>query len=197
MKKSAFAFILMICCLATTNIFAQKDETLFNKTGIRISGGWGGGSYNITRIGDENILFRGGYGGVELNKSIFLGWGGYESRDNINLENIEAASLNMNYNGFIAGYSPNAYKAFHPQFMVMVGGGEINGDGLTGGKDKITVIQPSAGFEINVFRWFRVGVNGGYRVVTNTDTNVNRISDSDLSAPFGEIKLKFGWSWGR
>ena len=91
------------------------------------------------------------------------------------------------------GYAPYAYKALHPQFMLLMGGGEVDLKDV--GDDNVFVIQPSAGIEINVFRWFRLGLEGGYRFVTNTD--LPAINDNDLSDFYGELKFKFGWSWGR
>jgi hypothetical protein len=61
--------------------------------------------------------------------------------------------------------------------------------------DRIFAVQPTAGIEINVFRWFHVGLEGGYRFIS--DSNVEGLTDSDLSGPFGQATLRFGWSWGR
>ena len=67
---------------------------------------------------------------------------------------------------------------------------------LEGGEyDKIFVVQPAAGVEINIFRWFHLGLQGGYRFVT--DSSIAGLSDKQLSGAFGQATLKFGWSWGR
>ena len=184
-------FVLLATLFCATSTFAQKDETLFNRSGVRLTGAWGGSSLSISKLENENAIYRGGFGGLEFNKSIFLGWGGMELQSDARLEGGDIT--NMDYNGFIAGYAPAAHKAFHPQFMLMVGGGNVTVSGET--PDKILVIQPSVGVEINVFRWFRIGLNGGYRIVN--DTEFASITDSDLSTPYGEVKFKFGWSWGK
>lgn len=191
MKNLILAILATLIC--TTSIFAQKDETLFNRSGVRFTGIWGGPTLSISKIEGENAYFRGGSFGLEFNKSILLGWGGMELESDIRFEDVRNAAIDMNYKGFIAGYAPSAYKAFHPKFTVLVGPGNLNVEGES--TDKILVVQPSLGLEVNVFRWFRVGLNGGYRIVT--DTNVTGISNGDLTTPYGEIKFKFGWSWGR
>lgn len=77
--------------------------------------------------------------------------------------------------------------------MVLAGGGKIRIPHEY--SDRVLVLQPSAGLEINLLRWFRLGLDGGYRFVTDTD--LLEIRDTDVSAFFGELTLKFGWSWGR
>jgi hypothetical protein len=61
--------------------------------------------------------------------------------------------------------------------------------------DRVYVVQPSAGIEINVFRWFRLGLEGGYRFVS--DSNIPELSNQQLSGAFGQASLRFGFSWGR
>jgi hypothetical protein len=61
--------------------------------------------------------------------------------------------------------------------------------------DRIFAVQPSAGVEINIFRWLHLGVEGGYRFIN--DSNIEGLSDSQLSGAFGQATLRFGWSWGR
>ena len=61
-------------------------------------------------------------------------------------------------------------------------------------KDRVFVIQPTAGVELNVFRWFHIGLEGGYRFVT--DSSTPGITDNSLSGALGQLTLKFGYSWG-
>ena len=56
-------------------------------------------------------------------------------------------------------------------------------------------MQPSAGVEINVFRWFRLGLEGGYRFVNDND--IAAIQDTQIEGAYGQASLKFGFSWGR
>jgi hypothetical protein len=49
--------------------------------------------------------------------------------------------------------------------------------------------------EINVFRWFHIGLEGGYRFIS--DTNVAGLTNQDLSGLYGQATFKFGFSWGR
>ena len=61
--------------------------------------------------------------------------------------------------------------------------------------DRIFALQPSLGVEINVFRWLHLGLEGGYRFIS--DSNLEGLDDAALSGGFGQATLRFGWSWGR
>jgi len=84
--------------------------------------------------------------------------------------------LEFKYNTFYAGYSFQTYRVIHPYLSIGLGPGKLK---VNGDNDKLLVMQPSAGVEINVFRWMRVGMEGGYRLVTGTQGD--RIENEDLS----------------
>ena len=88
---------------------------------------------------------------------------------------------------------PNSYQLIHPMISFQTGSGKITlSDGQT---DRAFVFQPSAGFELNIFKWFHLGIEGGYRFITNT--SLNGVDNKDLSAPFAQLNLRFGVSRGR
>ncbi|MEL6864594.1 MAG: hypothetical protein AAFP19_09250 [Bacteroidota bacterium] len=190
MKKLIFA--LMVCGLFATEASAQKEETIFGRSGLRLSGAWGGPQTMITRMGDDNALLNGGFGGLEFNKSVFIGWGAYRLEDNVRLM-PQQDQLDMDYNGLILGFNLAAHKAVHARAGVMGAFGDVGFK--DGPNDRIYVIQPSAGIEVNIFRWFHIELEGGYRFVDGVETE--GIVDSDLSDIYGAIRFKFGWSWGR
>ena len=61
---------------------------------------------------------------------------------------------------------------------------------------QVLIIQPSAGVEINLLRWFRLGLEGGYRSVQNYNIG-GGLTEEKLSGAYGQASLKFGFSWGR
>ncbi|MBK8878329.1 MAG: hypothetical protein IPN74_07190 [Haliscomenobacter sp.] len=73
-------------------------------------------------------------------------------------------------------YSPNAGKVIHPHFSVYGGSGRF--DLVNSDRERIFAFQPAAGLELNVFRWFRLGLEGGYRFITDVDTQ--GVSSSEL-----------------
>ncbi len=183
-------FTLLITLISILSIHAQRDETILNKTNLRITGAWGGPTLGITSYDGESTTVAGGYGGIEFNKEYFVGWGGAT----IDLPNLDANILkpDFDYNGLVLGYAPAAHRLIHPNFLLLVGTGKAQFNGLD---DKAWVVQPAIGGEVNVLRWFRIGASGGYRYVNGSD--LIGLSDENLSGFFGEIKLKFGFSWGK
>ncbi|MEL7220320.1 MAG: hypothetical protein AAGJ93_03310 [Bacteroidota bacterium] len=185
--------IVILLLLFTFNLSAQKEETLFNQTRLGLSGAWGSAAYNYTSFTNDNwTLFRGGYGGVEFGRELFIGWGGYETTESFNLDDSND-SYNFRYHGPIVSLSPNATKMIHPRFTFITGTGRLTLDEAEG-RDRMFVFQPSAGFEFNVFQWFRLGVEGGYRFVGSSDRF--NVDGGELSAPFAQVELRFGLSWG-
>lgn len=180
-----------------TALFSQKDETLAKNMNFRITGAWGGNAHGISIFKDDIGYTHGGFGGVEISKNFLIGGGGQHMSRSVRVDDLDNR-LNLDYGGFLVGYSPSPWRVFHPQFNVIVGGGDAtiyNGDNNRIASDNVFVIQPSAGFEVNVFRWFRIQAQGGYRVVSQG--NFADVSNADMSSPFGQIAFKFGWSWGK
>ncbi len=184
----AFAFLLL-----SISIFAQREETVLGSRGWGLSGIWGGYSHQYTGYKNTDGFNRGGFFGFEFGKSLFLGWTHYSLRDDILLKDGDNQRFDFRFNGGRIGYAFVPYKAVHPMINVELGRGHATLSGE--GTDNMFIIQPSAGVEINVFRWFRFGLEGGYRFARNVD--YVSLNNNDLSGAFGQASLKFGFSWGR
>jgi len=184
--KKLLLFVMFLFCMA--GLQAQREETLLRN--MSFSGAWGAWNSSIGKVADENVYFRGGYGGVEFGGDLFLGWGGYRSSDRFY---AEGERMRMKWNGPMVSYAPHSYRAVHPVFTLMLANGKLDPD--NGPFDRIFVVQPSLGAELNLLRWCHVGAHGGYRFVNNV--NLNQFNDADFSGLYGELTLKFGFSWGR
>lgn len=186
--------VLILFLFASIGLSAQSEQTLFNQTKLGLSGAWGSATYNYTGFNsDDWTLFRGGYGGIEFGRELFVGWGGYESTESFTLgEGTD--EFNFSYHGPVIALSPNATRLVHPRFTFLTGAGRLS-DVEKGGRDRMLVFQPSAGFEFNVLQWFRLGVEGGYRFVGDSDRF--GVSGGELSSPFAQVELRFGLSWGK
>ncbi|MBK7409464.1 MAG: hypothetical protein IPL49_01755 [Saprospirales bacterium] len=191
MKRSLLIAALMGAFLTLAQ--AQSDETLFNKSGLGLTGAWGGWTTGIAGFSDHPALTKGGFGGLEFGKNLFVGWAGYKTLNRVPFASEHVSQFGFDYGGLMLGYAPGAKNAIHPQFGILLGGGEARVEDV--GTDAVWVIQPSLGVEFNVFRWFRIGVEGGYNYVSNSD--IPDYADQDLSNFYGQLRLKFGWSWGR
>ncbi len=191
-KRTKSFFFVLSLLLTSTFAFAQREETVLGERGWGFSGIWGGYHHQYTSYGNNDEFNRGGFFGFEFGKSLLVGWGNYRVADQFNWQGAENQKFDFKWNTFKLGYAFMPYKAIHPMLNFDFGRGKID---LAGAEDRVFVMQPSAGVEINVFRWFRLGLEGGYRFVNGND--IASIQDSQISGAYGQANLKFGFSWGR
>lgn len=173
----------------STLVFSQREETLFNKSGgIRLTGVWASSSHSLADFENDFNLNTGGYFAFEINKSLLIGWAGYDSDLTSEGRNIELSGSDL-----LLGYQFNSRNVIHPVFYLQGGSSKLQIEDA--GSDRVFVVQPTVGAEINIARFFRLGIDGGYRFFNHVD--LDGFSDKDFSGPILGLRLKFGWSWGR
>ena len=165
----------------------DREKTIFNDGGIRLTGLWGGFTNGFVKFQNDFSLNNSGYFVFEINENFLVGWSGYGS--GTELEN--GVDVGIDGNDLMLGYTFDSNQAIHPAVYLKGGAGrlEINDND----NDAISVIEPSIGVELNVFRFMRIGLDGGYRFVNGVDTE--GYSDSDFSSAFIGLRFKFGFSW--
>ncbi|NNF35348.1 MAG: hypothetical protein HKN68_14650 [Saprospiraceae bacterium] len=178
----------LLIFLFSFSLQAQREETVLGSGGIKLTGLWGGSVNSISSFDSNFELNNGGFFLFELNQDFLIGWTGYGSE----FTTDNGVNAKITNHDLLLGYTFNSYKSLHPVVYLQTGGGRLKIENEA--NDKVMVIQPSVGVEINIVRWFRLGLDGGYRFTTNVDTP--NFSDSDLSSFFMGVRLKFGWSWG-
>lgn len=182
--------MLVILCCSAMGMQAQEETIIKDRLPVK-TGAWGGTHHSLSQMADETAVVNGFLISTEYGRSLFLGynfnWMGSELRP----DGLER-SVNMNWHSFQLGYAFGAEKSIHPIVHFDVGRGRLK-DAETG-KDRFFLFQPTAGVEFNLYRWFHLSVEGGYRLTSGIGKN--GLSDSDFSSPMGQLSLKFGWSWG-
>lgn len=181
--------LLSAIILLSLNLDAQKDETIFGRNGVRLTGFWGGSTTSFNDFGDDFDIDGGGFFAFEISKSFLLGWSNSDQRTFIE----EAGNVRLRSHDFLVGYSPMSYRALHPYFYTTIGTAKV--ETRNEGWDRVLSVQPTAALELNVLRWFRISAEGGYRFISGSDFTT--ITDEKLSSPYIGLRLKFGWSWGR
>ncbi len=190
--KHTKSIFLALFFLASFQLFAQKEETVIGDRGLGFSGIWGGYKHQLTQFGNTNSYVNGGFFGLEFGKSLLIGVGNYAVIDEFKWDGIQNQEFDMRWHPFLIQYGIKNFKSIHPQVGFEIGRGRVD---FGESKDRVLVMQPSAGLELNIFRWFHLGVDGGYRFVS--DSSTPGITNEDLSGWFGQATLKFGFSWGR
>lgn len=189
MKKLS-SVVLTVFLLATAT-WAQRQETLFGESGLKLTGAWGGPLFGMAFFSNENATTHGSFWGLEFNDVILAGISNERTFESVLLTDVGVGNYDFKQRGFYINFYPNTEKVLHPAFGFMMGNGEVK-DRL-GNDDALFIVQPTAGIEINAFKWWRVGMNGGYRFVSRTD--LPNLDNQDISAFFVNLSLRFGWSW--
>lgn len=166
----------------------RRERTLLGD--LDLTGIWGGPTYNYALNGNDWVLLRGGFGGLEFSDEVFLGYGGWKARDNY-VGDEGSPEFDFQHSGFIFAYSPLRDNAIHPRITTIVGPGRVNVAGE--GRDRMLVAQGTIGLELNLFQWFRLGIDGGYRFAEGIDSAF--ISDKDASGAVFQLEARFGFSW--
>ncbi len=189
MKK---LIIIATFALCATSISAQREETVIGDSGLGFSGAWGGWSYNYGKFNkDQSGGYNGGIWALEFGKKLYVGGLHYQiSNQRLNTN----ALFTMKSNNLLIGFTPIAYKAIHPILSLALGSSKIKVSDEAA-EDRVFVIHPQAGIELNVARWCHVDAQLGYRIVS--DTNFAKYKNEDFSGLYGQVNLKFGFSWGR
>lgn len=192
--RTKFCFLASMLLLFVFSANAQHEETVLGSRNLGFSGIWAGSKHQLSRFGNTNQYVHGWHVGLEFGKALTVGFGGYNLHDDILWNNTPNQRFDMNWNVFSLGYGIQSFHAVHPVISLDAGRGKVKllDEGVS---DRVFVIQPAAGIEINIFRWMHLGLEGGYRFVADSD--LAGMSDNELSGAFGQATLKFGFSWGR
>lgn len=196
MRSAAWVAVLLL--LIAQPAWAQEDEeeepkpqeeTLI-KSGID-SGGFGALVFKFSGVNDQFAFFGGARGGWIINHRFVIGGGGYGLGSEICLDEEGSCflrELEFGYGGFEFEYIGLWDRVAHYSLQLLIGGGGVTLLGFP--SDGVFVAEPAARLELNVTKWFRLNIGGGYRFVSGV--NLARLDNSDLSAFSGVLEFKFG-----
>lgn len=213
--KITIATILLV--FATGLLIAQDEnsgeyKTLFSK-GSKVRG-FGALDIKYSEINGNDNMLVGAKGGVIINSHLILGIGGYGLSSINKFDGIDPAQdlyLYGGYGGLLVGYTIAPKEVIHLSFPILIAVGgfevsdrnyfnEIRNQGQIELDHRIEhstalVIEPGLEMEINVTKFFRIGLGGSYRVVRGVTLDKNNITDDDLSNWSTHATLKFGKFW--
>ena len=206
--------LTVVSVLASSPSLAQengepRDETLFG--GVHSSGGYGAPTVALTTLHGETTAVVGGQGGWVLNRHFVFGGAvrGIAPRPDVTLQSPspndpESAQLQLGYMGVLIEYIGAPSKLLHYGAELVIGGGTVelvDDPGFQAGasvsdesfeRSGAFTAELGARAELNVTSFFRIGLSGGYRLVSGTDLEKADVSSGDLSAPYGQLSLRFG-----
>ena len=182
--------------------------TLLGKAGDYAFGGFGGVGVQYTRFAGKNAVQVCGEGAVIIDHALTLGGGGCGITTNPNAEQYGPAPhypndrLRFGYGGAIIRYHLFSHSPINLGVGALIGAG-----GLTIGtwnnnsdatdqytrvrSEAVFVFEPQVGGYANVTRWLRVGITGGYRIVSGV--SMPGLSSGDVSSPVIGGVVQGGW----
>lgn len=158
----------------------------------------------VTGVHGETALLVGGQGGWIINRQFVIGAAGrglatLPDANIVTIPELEVdPQIQLGYGGLLLEYIGAPSRLIHYGVELVVGGGAAqlvpedfdprDGDAI----DRTGVFAGEVGgrVEVNLTTYFRLGLSGGYRLVSGSD--LLGVSDSDLSAPYGQLSLRFG-----
>lgn len=184
--KMVFFFVL----LTPLSAFAQGQETLIKE--VRSVGIFGGPMVEIGQINGEWGADLGGGGALMLNQFFFGGYGLGTDYPQVELDGT-SYNLRFRHGGFWLGYTSDPARLVHFYGSTRLGRGkaEIRGSGPAVASDRIYVVTPELGLEVNLTEWLRLALSGGYRWTTGV-SRLDAFDDATFSSPIGTLTLRFG-----
>lgn len=184
--------VLVAACLGLTagSLSGQDQQTLVS--GGITSGGFGGAVVRLSEVGGKFAVFSGGRGGWIINHTFVLGAGGYGLANDIALTATGTGrEIEFGYGGIELEYVNSWNRVVHFTGHVLVGAGGLTVKPLLIERsESVFVTEPAVNLELNVVKFFRVNLGGGYRFVAGVEDP--EVTAGDLGGVFGQLTLKFG-----
>ncbi len=208
MKKTTLtlALIFSISLLG----MAQENET--KSTEIKTilgknskARGFGTLEFKTTEIKDDIVLMPGVTGGIILDNHFVVGMGFYGIANEVDFIGVEPQTkqfLYGGYGGLVLGALIAPKEIIHIYVPVLLGAGGAyitendyrNDNGRYVNEfdesSAFAVIEPGIEVELNLTKFFKIGLGASYRYVT--ESNLANMTNNDLSGYSGSFSLKFG-----
>lgn len=194
--------LIVIVGLLPAAYAACAEETLLGSLGPLTLGGYGAFEAKTVKTSDDWNVLVGGKGGCVLNHALVIGGAGYGQVSELESEYYSipeeppiTQELGLGYGGFYIEYILFSPALVHASVSALIGGGGVYdayydeiGNRTDG--DAFFVAEPTAGVELNVARFFRINLSGGYRFTSGLD--YANLTDENLRGPSASIAFKFG-----
>jgi len=207
-------FLIIIFLFSSLSIFSQESEngeikTILGNVKVTKITAFGGPVMNFTLIDNNFAFMLGGGGGCLLNDHFFFGGYGMglvnkiyakqniSDHENSNTDIYKNMKLDYGSGGIWLGYIFLGKSPIHPLIHTQIGWGNINITDLNDLKtiyysDNIFIINPTIEADLNITRFFRIGIGANYRLTLG----VNKLlgyNNNNFSGPGGFLTFKFGY----
>jgi hypothetical protein len=145
-------------------------------------------------IGGSEMLSLGIHGGVNVNSKYTFGGYYMGSLNNVRPAGTELLTgyMDMRAGGVYFEYTLLNEKLVHLTFPLNIGYGEVqwgmDDDEISFGERNFFTVEPTALIEVNLHKYVKANLGGGYRWVS--DFNYLNINANDLRGVIGQVGLK-------
>lgn len=174
--------MLVVAVMATTDVVLVEHAS-----------GFGGATVGFAQAGDGVAMLAGGRGGVVLNEQLVIGAAlfGTPQFMGAGAVPVNDALLTFWEGGFFVQEQFMPSWVVRPRVGVLLGGAWLRIEGVEQRSESLHfAVEPSAGFEVNVTRFLRIGLDVGYRIIPAVLAGLRFTQVSGLS---GALTLHFGW----
>jgi hypothetical protein len=177
---------------------SDEPSTLFGNSSLKTEnvGFFVAPAYGISSMDDSATSIIHLRGGLSFKDKISLGGFYNISVNEINPESETLEGIYMDYwsVGGFAEYTIFANNLMHFTFPLYLGYGEVQMDNEGGdaglGEANFLQVEPSALLEVNLHKYLRFNVGGGYRFVQEME--YRNFNQADISGFTGYVGFKFG-----
>ncbi len=192
-------FLAVALLASASTVASAQDQVLLGGRPQRI-GGFGGPIVRVTQVAGETAVIAGGGGAFLINRRFAIGgsgFGGTTAADVIIGGTPQRGEMDFAYGGLTLEVITRPSKLVHATYGVLIGGGTVSvwPDNLrprnpTEVGDPFGALEPQLGIELNLSRFARVGLNGGYRFTFGSE--IEGLVNKDLNGASGTLLVRFG-----
>ncbi len=166
--------------------------------------------------GSKNVLLLGASLGMTFNHWISIGLSGYGIINSGNLKYVQQVwdnfdkkdqSVNLygGYGGLLLEFQVLPKSPVHVSFPILVGAGGLTymyrpdyvdhydwGGYMNVDWDAFFVVQPGVRVELNIVKFFRIGIGASYRYTPNLELPLDKTNDLTINQFNATLSLKFG-----
>ncbi len=167
-----------------------QQETLFGD--VEVIGGFGGPFIEFGSINGQFGADVGGGGAVILDQFFIGGYGQGTDFADATFDNKDW-NIKYGHGGLWFGYVQQQNRLLHLFSSLKVGWGRmrLSTPDTPQIKDRLFVLTPELGAEVNLTDFFRLSFTAGYRVVSGV-SKPETLDNSDFSSPVGILTFRFG-----
>lgn len=200
----ALIFSISLLSLAQENESKNHEiKTILGRNSM--ARGFGSLEFKTSEIKDDIVLFPGVTGGVILNNHFVLGMGFYGIANEVDFIGVQPQTkqfLYGGYGGLVLGglIAPREIVHIYIPVLIGAGGAYITENDYRNDSGRyineydessaFAVIEPGIEIELNVTKFFKIGMGASYRFVT--ESKLVNLTDDELSNYTGSFSLKFG-----